>query len=323
MVASDETPPSPSPREEISPGEQLRRARGARGLELTEVAASLRLRMDTVRAMEEGCWDSLPGKAFVLGYVRSYCKFLDLPPDPLLAQVLDEWEPASPAPTPRTNAKSVRHSHWTIRSVTYLLIVLLGILVMMVWEGNIPFFSNEALTDEVPMEQEKSAKDEMGISLTAPEINDSRAEERPAVSPQSLNPASAASAEEPELLPLEGDFNENLPETVSPLAPALIREDNLAGEEAQGEGGSASIQLSLHLRGDSWVEVSDSTGEQLVYKLLKAGTTLELTGTAPLHATIGNALAAKVEFNGQPLDLAPYTQGNVARFTVGSSDGEN
>ncbi|WP_240761840.1 RodZ domain-containing protein [Nitrosococcus wardiae] len=318
MVASEETTPAPTPREEISPGERLRRAREARGLELTEIAANLRLRLDTVRAMEEGRWDSLPGKAFVLGYVRSYCKFLDVPPDPLLAQILDEWEPEdSPTLTPRTNAKPVKRGHGAIWGVTYLLIGLLGILIMMVWEGNIPFFSNELLTDEVSTEQEKSVGEEMVTPLTASEINNSKAKERPMVSPQRLNPASRVSAEEPESL--GEDFNERLAETASSVAPAPITEDHPAGEEVQGVGGSVPAQLSLHLRGDSWVEVFDSTGEQLVYKLLKAGTTLELTGTAPLHAIIGNALAANVEFNGQPLDLVPYTQGNVARFTVGEN----
>jgi cytoskeleton protein RodZ len=72
------------------------------------------------------------------------------------------------------------------------------------------------------------------------------------------------------------------------------------------------------LNGNSWVDISDSTGKQLVYKLLKAGTTLELAGVAPFHIIVGNALAAKMEFNGQPLDLTSHTKGNVARLTIRS-----
>jgi hypothetical protein len=36
----------------------------------------------------------------------------------------------------------------------------------------------------------------------------------------------------------------------------------------------------------------------------------------PLDVVIGNAAEVNATFRGQPLDLAPVTQKNVARFTV-------
>jgi cytoskeleton protein RodZ len=316
--ASEETNLSPVLSEEIRSGEQLRMARKVRGLNLTEVAASLRLRVDTVQAMEEGNWDLLPGKAFVLGYLRSYCKLLDLPPDSLRTQVLEEWQPAVPALMLHTNSRQINSSHWAIRSVTYLLIVLLSILVVMAWQGNIPFFSRDTVTKALA-EQEKIVSTKSGTSfLTESERDNFKAGEGKII-PQSLNSTPIVLPErEPELPLAEEASIEELPKISPPAGEAITSEKSLAAK-GQGQNAPISDQLLLHLSGDSWVDISDSTGKQLVYKLLKVGTTVELIGIAPFRVIVGNALAAKMEFNDQPLDLMSHTRGNVARLTIGSS----
>lgn len=322
MLVSEETPPSLLAKEEIRPGEQLRMAREEHGFKLAEVAANLRLRVGTVQAMENERWDLLPGKTFVLGYVRSYCKFLGVPPDPLLAKVLEEWHPASPAPRSQANARPLKSSHWAIRSITYLLIVLLGTLIVIAWEENTPFVPNEALI-KTPREQEKAAGGGSAAFLAAPESDNSKVGKDPQLALQDLTLFPTMPAEQPALLLEEESFGEESRKTVFPLIP--ITEESLLerGEKAQESGISAPARLSLRLTGDSWVELYDGTGKPLVYKLLKAGTRQELTGIAPLRAIIGNAIAAEIEFNGQPLELAPHTQGNVARFTVGSPGNQN
>jgi cytoskeleton protein RodZ len=321
VIAAEETASSsPVLREEIRPGERLRVARESHGLKVTEVAASLRLRVDTVQAMEEGSWDLLPGKTFVLGYLRSYCKLLDLPSDSLRTQILEEWQPAAPASILQANSKQINSSHWAIRSVTYFLIVLLGILVVMAWQGSIPFSSNDTLAKALT-EQEKIVGVEANSSfLIEPEKDNFKVGERAKVIPQSLNSISAVLPErEPELPLAEESSIEELPKAASPTREAITSEKNLAEKEkAQDRAAPTSDQLLLHLSGDSWVDISDSTGKQLVYKLLKSGTTVELIGIAPFRVIVGNVLAAKMQLNGQPLDLTPHTKGNVARFTISS-----
>jgi cytoskeleton protein RodZ len=41
-----------------------------------------------------------------------------------------------------------------------------------------------------------------------------------------------------------------------------------------------------------------------------------VTGTPPLTLEIGNTAGVQVSFNDKPVDLAPYTRANVARFTL-------
>jgi cytoskeleton protein RodZ len=320
-MASEEMILSPPLRGEIRSGERLRVAREGHGLNLTEVAASLRLRVDTVQAMEEGNWDLLPGKAFVLGYLRSYCKLLDLPPDSLQMQVLEEWQPAAPALILHTNPRQINSSHWAIRSVTYLLIVLLGILMVIAWQGNTSFFASNTVAKALVEQEGKVSAKSVASLLTEPEKNNFKARESLKVIPQDLNSISAVLPEQKPRLQLaeEASIGE-LPKAAFPKGGGINSEKNLAEQEkaAQDHDVSISEQLLLHLNGNSWVDISDSTGKQLVYKLLKAGTTLELSGVAPFHIIVGNALAAKMEFNGQPLDLTSHTKGNVARLTISS-----
>src|SRR3546814_17739072 len=57
-------------------GEELRRARVQAGLEISDVAAHLRIRSNFLAALEEGRPDAVPGLTYAIGYVRTYAGFL-------------------------------------------------------------------------------------------------------------------------------------------------------------------------------------------------------------------------------------------------------
>jgi cytoskeleton protein RodZ len=78
-----------------SPGEQLRRAREAKGWAVDLVAERLRLHPDQIDALERDEHESFPALIFVSGYIRSYARLLDIDPDPLLAS-LQPVEPSTP-----------------------------------------------------------------------------------------------------------------------------------------------------------------------------------------------------------------------------------
>jgi hypothetical protein len=49
---------------------------------------------------------------------------------------------------------------------------------------------------------------------------------------------------------------------------------------------------------------------------MKAGSEHRLGGESPYKVVIGNARAADIRVDGESFDLAPYTESNVARFTL-------
>ena len=71
-------------------GATLKSAREAGGESLEEVAESVRIRPDYLRAIEDENYYGLPGWAHAVGYVRSYAMYLGLDSAPLVKRVRDQ-----------------------------------------------------------------------------------------------------------------------------------------------------------------------------------------------------------------------------------------
>lgn len=59
-------------------GADLRVARERRGEDMRAIAMSLRIRREQLEALEESRYDDLPGRAYAVGFVRSYAEYLGL-----------------------------------------------------------------------------------------------------------------------------------------------------------------------------------------------------------------------------------------------------
>jgi len=66
-------------------GETLKTKREALGLDLKQIAASLRIRYDYLQALEEDSFEKLPAEVYIKGYVREYALLLGIDPEPLIA----------------------------------------------------------------------------------------------------------------------------------------------------------------------------------------------------------------------------------------------
>jgi cytoskeleton protein RodZ len=71
-------------------GDELRAAREARGLSLTDMADRTKVRRAYLAAIEDMRMEALPSRPFAIGYVRSYAEALDLDPDALVARFRQE-----------------------------------------------------------------------------------------------------------------------------------------------------------------------------------------------------------------------------------------
>ncbi|MGO1072650.1 helix-turn-helix domain-containing protein [Lysobacter sp. CA199] len=78
--------------------------------------------------------------------------------------------------------------------------------------------------------------------------------------------------------------------------------------------------LSFKFSGDSWVQIVGTDGSKLEEGILGAGQERSYTPSDVASVRLGNTSAVEVRNAGQPVDLAPFSRANVARFTL-SSDG--
>ncbi|MBV9331370.1 MAG: helix-turn-helix domain-containing protein, partial [Alphaproteobacteria bacterium] len=78
-------------------GQDLRTARLRRGDDLATVSRALKIRRDHLEAIEEDRLDALPGRAYAIGFVRSYADYLGLDQtlfvDRFKAEIVDRSEP--------------------------------------------------------------------------------------------------------------------------------------------------------------------------------------------------------------------------------------
>jgi len=59
-------------------GDFLRKRREERGISLIEVEKDLKIRKKYLQALEEGNIDIIPGRTYIIGYLRSYSKYLGI-----------------------------------------------------------------------------------------------------------------------------------------------------------------------------------------------------------------------------------------------------
>jgi cytoskeleton protein RodZ len=78
-------------------GRLLRDQREARGLSLTDVEKSLRIRRGHLEAIEEGRFDKLPGAAYIPAFLRAYAAHVDLDPE----KVMTAYHLSGPVPIKR------------------------------------------------------------------------------------------------------------------------------------------------------------------------------------------------------------------------------
>lgn len=81
--------------------------------------------------------------------------------------------------------------------------------------------------------------------------------------------------------------------------------------------GSGSSRLVFSLSADAWLQVKDAQDRTLYVGTSRSGTTRVVQGDPPFWVTVGNADAVSLEFDGEPVELAPHMHtAGVARLVL-------
>ena len=264
-------------------GAILRAAREARGLSVQDAAQQLRLMNRQVVAMETEDFASLGQPVFARGFVRNYARMLGLDPAAILQSMGGaQVEPAEVMQTPSLVLPGKWFtSGWLIAGMVLLLLVTVLPIGLYAWLGS----DAEDVTRLVP-------RTHTVAPMPAPVAPTPT--EPPTVVPVPPNNEST----DPSTLPANApDGTAPVPETA--LAPAPIKRE-----------------MRFEFADDAWLEVKDGTAQILHRHMNPKGSTLVLTGQPPLELVVGNATQVRMTYNGRPLDLTPYINANVARFSL-------
>jgi cytoskeleton protein RodZ len=327
-----------------NPGETLRCARENKNWSQTDVAVKLNLTVQALVHLESGAFAKLPGNTFARGYIRTYAKLLGIDQEPLVVAFDQLTGSNSAGSSVHALGRIEEPAHVAqnvLRVVSLVLLVGLAVGSYLWWQdrsqSNVGVSVINALepievegadgnTQIHPLDEPEDqavsvAQDtaETVLPLAAPELAAETVAAVAAQSEASLNTNEAVvSATPPSALtsPVVSPSNASLtPASSVPVlaqAPVSTAVAELAPQTVAGDA-----LVGVQFTANCWAQLTDANGKVLFSALKRAGESIQLAGKPPLELRLGYARGAQVSFNGQNIDVAPYTSGETARIKLG------
>ncbi|MBJ2248598.1 MULTISPECIES: RodZ domain-containing protein [Pseudomonas] len=316
----------------VNPGETLRQARESNGWSLAEVALKLNLTSTSLANLEAGAFDKLPGHTFARGYIRAYAKLLGID-QTVLVQEFDQFTGTD---SQGSNVHGLgrieeptRVSHTILRIVSLLLLIAVIGGGFVWWQDQASQRSKDLTSNALEHVEVESADGTTQIHpLDEPEDQ--------AVAEGQTTPEAPATAEQP--VPETGTAPAPAATAAVPAAPATttapVAQAPAAATPAAAPPATAPAapamsppttpaliagdgRVQITFIADCWTQVTDGNGKVLFSGLKRKGDTLDQGGKPPLTLRLGFARGAQVAYNGQPVDVAPFTSGETARLKLG------
>ncbi|WP_283183091.1 RodZ domain-containing protein [Pseudomonas svalbardensis] len=328
----------------VNPGETLRQARESNGWSLAEVALKLNLTVNSLSNLEAGAFDKLPGHTFARGYIRAYAKLLGMDQTVLVQQ----FDQSTGTDSQGSNVHSlgrieepVRVSHTILRIVSLLLLfaVIGGGFVW--WQDqtslrtkdltslspeHVEVEGADGTTQIHPLDEpedqavaEGQAEGTTALALPQSETSSEAPAEAEATAPAAPvatapTPAAPAHSTAP-VVATPAATSPTAPVVSTPPASASVTPTIPAPAAAAPVAGQGQVQLQF--TADCWTQVTDGSGKVLLSGLKRKGENVSVSGKPPFSVRLGFARGAQVSYNGQVVDVAPFTSGETARLKLG------
>ncbi|MCV9919040.1 DUF4115 domain-containing protein [Pseudomonas sp. BT-42-2] len=331
------------------PGEILRQARENRDWSQAEVARKLNLTLSSLNNLESGAFDKLPGHTFARGYIRAYAKLMDMDQAPLVAafdQITGTHAQGSQVHALGRIEEPVRLSHNILRGVSLLLLVAVVGGGFFWWQDQTSLRGKDLAKIALEHVEVESADGTTQIHpLDEPEDQAVSEGQQPQTEPLALEQAPAGetsgSANEEATAPATPAATASTPAPAAPAAAAQAPAAAAApvapvapvppvaaaatppasvpasAAEPAAPAPAGSAKVAIQFTADCWTQVSDGNGKVLFSAIKRKGDSLELTGKPPFAVRLGFARGAQVSYNGQAVDVAPFTSGETARLKLG------
>lgn len=299
--------------DELSPktlGQQLREARDKKQISLEKISEELRIDLSVLQALEGDRLDELAAApVFVKGYIKQYGRQLGLDYVPLYDAYQRQVSRDDIELRPNRAIALRDERQITVWIVAALVLALILVFLFVWWLGD---------RDAIPVLGTSTAPPVTPAARTTPLVTQPRAEAVPVDVPAAVTPAPAevgASAATGAATPDQAVATE-APPTQATTAAAEVTIPVVPAPRAEG-----SIALTMTFTTESWVEVTDARGEQLMYDLAAPGSTVELYPVPPARVLLGNAEGVQVTVDGRAFAVPNQgRRGNLANFVIRSQD---
>jgi cytoskeleton protein RodZ len=315
----------------VNPGETLRQGRESNGWSLAEVAVKLNLTVISLGNLEAGAFDKLPGHTFARGYIRTYAKLLGMDQ----AVLVQQFDQHTGTDAQGSNVHSLgrieepsRISHTILRIVSLLLLIAVVGGGFVWWQDQTSLRTKDLIglnpehvevegadgtTQIHPLDEpEDQAVVQAQTESTTPLALPEGASEAPAAQTAQVPAATPAAPVVATPVTPAAPVAPVAPVAPAPVVSAPVAPAPLATAPVAGSG-----QVRIQYVSDCWTQVSDGNGKVLFSGLKRKGETVDVSGKPPFAVRLGFARGAQVSYNGQAVDVAPFTSGETARLKLG------
>jgi cytoskeleton protein RodZ len=297
-------------------GAQLRRVRLERGEELDDVSKQLRIRSTYLLGIERGDLSMLPGRAYALGFLRSYAGYLGFDGDDLIVQIKSTVANLTDRTRLRIRTPLPESRLPKMPTVVLSLAAIAAVYAGWSYANRSGQMAIETVS-EVPANLRRLALDALHDGAgPRPSVDDADVQPQagPVGSAQAHAPAlpAASPTAEPtsptaqELLDRAGRLRfepgptdvEAEPDQVAARAfdPTTIVTDGRIFER-----GNTDARVVLRALGNSWIQVSSRSGDYLRARLLQRGDVFLVPNRSDLELRTGNAGGLEVIVDGTVL----------------------
>ena len=296
-------------------GQDLRAARLRRGDDLATVSRALKIRRDHLEALEEDRFEALPGRAYAVGFVRSYADYLGLDPMQCVERFKGEIagrNEVQPTVGPPPEAETSKLPQgWLVIGVVVFILIVYGAI-------QLARFADTKLREPVAA---------VPAHLTAPPQSTVVTAIPPKPAPAPVTPPAApatnAAAQPPATTPGATATPGTQPSTTGqtatnpPAAPgesgaqtAANAPQSAATADAQLPPGhvygtkNASVRVVLRAHSPTRVLIQGADGTVFLNKMLQPGDSYNVPNKVGLMLTTPNGSAVAVELDGQLMGYA-------------------
>jgi cytoskeleton protein RodZ len=313
-----------APSDELSPktlGQLLREARDKKQISLEKVAEELRIDLGVLQALESDRIAELPAApVFIKGYIKHYGRQLGLDYAPLFDAYQRQVSRDDIDLRPNRSIALRDERQITAWIVAGLVLALILVFLFVWWIGERE--ATSALDPRSPAIAPAPASTTPAVSLpvtSAVPANETVANETVRALP-SPPPSAGIAANPSDAGRAEASEGEPRRESADASVSATLVSETSSNAIIPEQRAERSIALRMTFESESWVEVTDARGEQLMYDLAAAGTAVELYPVPPVRVLLGNAEGVAVTVEGRAFAIpAQGRRANLANFVIRSA----
>lgn len=311
-----------------SAGKKLRLARERNGIHINTLAATLKVNVKVLEALENDRYEELPGIPFTRALAASICRNLQVDADPVL-ELLPDSQPQQ-LPEPKMQSPVILEQGgspwfgWLKHPLTWL--VLLAIVAGVTF-WILPYVLDKTAPE--PLRQPgENLVEELTSDLNVGAVTGAVAELLP------VSPVSGAVTAAPSAVSGAGSALIDTPGATAKVVPgsplisdlAVTNLEDAASSAAQTEAVAGTQHISQHIpadrqlvlqaTGESWIEVKNARGAVLHSTTLQAGDVLPVGGSRPYSVVVGRQENIRAYVLGQPFAFGTDGGQGAVRFSV-------